>query len=306
MSPVKPPALRPGSRIGVIAPAGSVDSDRLSVGIAAIRARGYEPELATGVLARKGYLAGSGADRAKDLAEFFRRDDIDAIFCARGGFGSVQLLSFLPSNLRHRAKIFVGYSDVTLLINWFLQRYNLVTFHGPMVAMDLARDPASQSGEFFWDILSGARANWQLPLVRPIRPGKARGRLVGGCLSLLVTTLGTPFEIDTRGRILFLEDVGEKPYRLERMLFHLKLAGKLDGLAGVLLGDFTHCDGDGSRELPDIVEELFAGAAYPVVTGMPAGHGSENITLPLGVEMELDGDAVTIAMLESPVEFHIK
>ena len=124
---------------------------------------------------------------------------------------------------------------------------------------------------------------------------------MGGCLSLLVTTLGTPHEIDTRGKLLFLEDVGEKPYRVERMLTHLKMAGKLDGPAGVLFGDFTDCDGDGPRGIREVVHELFRDAPYPVVMGMRAGHGPENFALPFGVKMRLDGDATSLTMLEAPV-----
>jgi muramoyltetrapeptide carboxypeptidase len=129
----------------------------------------------------------------------------------------------------------------------------------------------------------------------------AEGELIGGCLSMLVTTLGTPYEIDTRGKLLFLEDVGEKPYRLERMLTHLKMAGKFDQVAGIVFGDFSRCDGDGSRELKDIIAELFYDARYPVLSGMKAGHGAENLALPIGARMRLDGANGSLTLLESPV-----
>ena len=125
--------------------------------------------------------------------------------------------------------------------------------------------------------------------------------MMGGCLSLLVTTLGTPYEIDTRGKILFMEDVGEKPYRVERMLTHLKMAGKLDAVAGVVFGDFNHCDGDGPRDIRQVVHELFRDADYPVVMGLAAGHGEENLALPFGVKMLLNGEEGTLALEESPV-----
>ena len=299
--PVKPPLLRLGGKVGIVAPAGCVDADRLNAGIMAIRARGFEVEVGDGVLARKGYLAGDGASRAKDLVKFFQRDDIDAVLCARGGFGSAQILEYLIPELMKRPKIFVGYSDITILINWFMQRYGLVTFHGPMAAMDLAISHSGRTREYLWDVLTGVKSTWRLPLIQVIRPGTARAPLVGGCLSLLITTLGTPYEIDVRHKILFLEDVGEKPYRLERMLNHLKMAGKFENIAGVVLGDFTHCQGGNGRELLDIATELFYNASFPVVMGMPAGHGAENVMLPFGVMMELDGDTGTLAMLESPV-----
>jgi muramoyltetrapeptide carboxypeptidase len=177
----------------------------------------------------------------------------------------------------------------------------MVTFHAPMVAMDMARGLNDATKRHLWPLLSGEMAGWQIDLGEAIRPGQAESEIMGGCLSLLVTTLGTPHEIDTRGKLLFLEDVGEKPYRVERMLTHLKMAGKLDGPAGVLLGDFTDCDGDSPRGIREVTHDLFHDAPYPVVTGMRAGHGVENLALPFGVKMRLDGNSATLAMLEAPV-----
>ena len=298
---LKPTRLRRGGRIGIVAPAGCPDGEELAVGVAAIRDQGFEVELAPGVHDRKGYLAGSGEVRARDLSAFFLRDDIDAIFCARGGFGSVQLLPFLDGAIRRHPKIFCGYSDITFLLNWFLQGFGLVTFHAPMVAMDLARGLSAKAKEHFWEILTGEKNTWRVDLNEAVRSGKCEAPLVGGCLSLLVTTLGTAYEIRTKGTILFLEDVGEKPYRVERMLTHLKLAGKFDGLAGLVLGDFTECDGEGPRDVKTVIAEMFHDAPFPVVMGMAAGHGAENLALPLGVTMALDGDAARLSLLESPV-----
>jgi muramoyltetrapeptide carboxypeptidase len=297
----KPLRLRPGGRIGVIAPAGCVAPDLLQAGVEAIRAEGFEVELSANLFAADGYLAGKASARAEDLTKFFQRRDIDAIFCARGGFGSVQLLPYLSPELGDHAKIFVGYSDVTTLLNWLRQYCNMVTFHAPMVAMDMARGLSQRVKAHFWDVLAGTTGTWKLDLGEVIRPGCAESEIMGGCLSLLVTTLGTRHEIDTVGKLLFLEDVGEPPYRLERMLTHLKLAGKLDRPAGVVFGDFTGCDGAGSRGLREIVHDIFHEAPYPVVMGMRAGHGSENLTLPFGVKMMLNGNAGTLEMLEAPV-----
>ena len=301
MSVHKPRRLRPGARVGVIAPAGAVDQASVHAGAAAIRSEGFAVELAPNLFAKRDYFAGHAEDRARDLTEFFRRPDIDAVFCARGGFGSVQLLSYLDSSLGSQAKIFLGYSDVTILLNWFRQFAGLITFHAPMVAMDLAQGLTPQARQHFWALLTGEIRAWKLHLGEVIRPGAAESDIVGGCLSLIVTTLGTPYEIDTRGKLLFLEDVGEKPYRIERMLTHLKMAGKFDHVAGVLCGDFTNCDGDGARQVEDILREMFERAPYPVVSGMKAGHGAENLALPFGVQMRLDGDGATLEMLESPV-----
>ena len=296
-----PPRLRPGGRIGVVAPAGRVDRDEIESGIAAIRAEGFEVELGVNLFEGKGYLAGDPQSRARDLVDFFQRSDIEAIFCARGGFGSIQLLPYLSATLRASAKIFVGYSDITILLNWLRQFHGMVTFHAPMVAMDLARGLSSQSRSHFWPLLSGEMLSWKVNLSEVIRPGYAEAEMMGGCLSLLVTTLGTPYEIDTAEKLLFLEDVGEKPYRIERMLTQLLMAGKLDHPAGVLFGDFTHCAETGPRGIKEIITELFCDASYPVVMGMRAGHGDENLALPFGARMALDGNSAALELLESPV-----
>jgi muramoyltetrapeptide carboxypeptidase len=297
----KPRRLRPGGRIGVIAPSGFVERNSLEAGIAAIRAEGFDIELSPNLFASDGYLAGKADLRAGDLLQFFHRSDIDAIFCARGGFGSVQMLKYLDAELAGYPKIFVGYSDVTILLNWLRQSCGMVAFHGPMVAMDFARGLGQTTKAHLWPLLTGANVGWKLSLGEIVRRGRARGELMGGCLSLLVTTLGTPYEIDTRGKLLFLEDVGEKPYRVERMLTHLEMAGKLTEVAGVLFGDFTNCEGEGPRGIREIIADIFRKAPYPVVMGINAGHGAENLLLPFGVKMLLDGDTANLEMLEAPV-----
>ena len=299
----KPPALRPGARIGVVATAGTVDGKTLEQGIEAIRAAGFVVEPAASLVEKKGYLAGGGELRARTLEEFFVRPDVDAIFCARGGFGSIQLLPFLNAQrLRLHPKIFVGFSDVTILLNWLCQECRLMTFHGPMVAMDIARGLTGCTEEFFWQTLSGNKKSWEVKALQPVQKGVAEGELAGGCLSLLVTTLGTPYEIETKEKILFLEDVGEKPYRIERMLTHLEMAGKLVEVSGLILGTFTQCEGDGDREVTEIITEFFSDAPYPVVAGFPAGHGKENLLLPIGARTAVDGGAGLVSLLETPVE----
>jgi muramoyltetrapeptide carboxypeptidase len=295
----KPPPLKRGGRIGIVAPAGCVDPAAVEEGVEAVRKEGFAVELAPNVYRRKGYLAGDELARADDLVNFFQRADIDAIFCARGGFGSMQLLPHMINQLK--PKIFVGYSDITVLLNWFLQKFHMVTFHAPMVAMDIARGLSERAKEHFWGLLTGEMREWKVELGEIIRPGMIEAEMIGGCLSLLVTTLGTPYEVDTTGKLLFLEDTDEKPYRIERMLTHLKMAGKLDRLSGLVFGDFTRCEGEGTRDVRQVIGELFAEAPYPVVMGMAAGHGQENLALPFGVKMALDGQAGTLSLSESPV-----
>jgi muramoyltetrapeptide carboxypeptidase len=299
---IKPRALRRGGTVGVVAPAGCIDTERLNAGIKALTDFGFGVELAEGIEDRKGYLAGDQERRAEVLTNFFTRDDIEAIFCTRGGFGSIQLIPFLdPETIRLHPKIFAGYSDVSVLLNWLHQSCGFMTFHGPMVAMDLARGLAEREEDFLWGTLSGRKTTWRLEGLQTIRPGKGEGELVGGCLSMIVTTLGTPYEVETDGKVLFLEDVGEKPYRIERMLTHLKMAGKLDRIAGLVFGTFTDCRGNGDREVDDVIAELFRPVSYPVVSGFPAGHGEENLLLPIGAKLEVDGLRGAVSLLEAPV-----
>ena len=297
----KPAPLKKGGRVGVVAPAGCVNDELLLAGVKALQQDGFQVELAPGVRDRKGYLAGDDEKRAQDLEGFFCRADLDAIFCARGGFGSVQLIPHLTERIRSHPKIFAGYSDVTSLLNWLLQSCGMVTFHAPMVAMDFARGLSPRSRDHLWGTLTGQKWRWKIEVGEVVRSGMAEAEMLGGCLSVVVTTLGTPYEIDTAGKMLFLEDVGEKPYRVERMLTHLQMAGKLNGLAALVFGDFIQCDGEGSRDVRAIIGELFHEAPYPVVMGIPAGHGRENLALPFGVKLALDGDAGTLSLIESPV-----
>ena len=284
-----------------MAPAGCVNDELLSAGVQALQQDGFQVELAPGVHNRKGYLAGDDEKRARDLEGFFCRPDLDAILCARGGFGSIQLIPHLTERIRSHPKVFAGYSNVTSLLNWLMQSCDMVTFHAPMVAMDFARGLSPRSRDHLWGTLTGEKWMWKIEVGEVIRSGKVQAEMLGGCLSVVVTTLGTPYEIETTGKMLFLEDVGEKPYRVERMLTHLKMAGKLERLAGLVFGDFTQCDGEGPRNVREIIGELFHAAPYPVVMGIPAGHGRENLALPFGVKLELDGDAGTLSLMESPV-----
>ncbi len=300
MNLLKPPPLRPGDTIGVIAPAGAVYEDLLARGVRALEASGFRVVLAEGILARKGYLAGSEQQRAETLERFFLRDDIAAIFCARGGFGSIQLLPALdPDLIRAHPKIFVGFSDVTALLNWMSQRCGVVAFHGPMVAVEFAGELEGGVSSGFWDALTGKRRLWQIKGSSVLRGGApVRGALAGGCLSVLVTTLGTPYEIDTARKIVFLEDVGERPYRIERMLTHLRMAGKLDDVAGVVTGAFNDCESGAERDVTEVLADVFADAPYPVVTGLPCGHATPNTLLPIGLNAELDGRNGVLMLVE--------
>ena len=295
---IKPEMLRPGDLIGLVAPAGATEAAAITTGVQVLERAGYRVRLGDSVFKRMGFLAGNDAERAADLAAMFADPEVRAIIAARGGYGSGRLLPHFDIELaRRNPKIFVGYSDLTFLLTQLVQRAELVTFHGPMVAgMALHSDAAMG----LLGLLGGDRAGWNLAARDVVQPGTAEGVLTGGCLSVLVSTLGTPYEIQTAGRLLFLEDVNEKPYRIDRMLTQLRQAGKLSTVSGVIFGEMPGCSADPNEvvKVRDVIDEAFANVAYPVAYGLPSGHGRGSGTLPLGVRARLAGERLTL--LESP------
>src|SRR5512143_3400650 len=294
----KPAPLRPGDLIAVTAPAAAVDVAAVEAGARLLERAGFKVRIGETVGKQAGYLAGTDAERLAELQALFADRSVRAIIAARGGYGSGRLLPRLDvETVRRHAKLFVGYSDVTFLLIELVQRANLVVFHGPMVA-DFAANPTGT--EALLRMLSGDRTGWNLRAREIVQPGTGEGVIVGGCLSILVAGLGTPHAVDTKGRLLFLEDVNEKPFRVDRMLTQLRQAGKLDGVAGVLFGDMTGCGHAGDVvTVRDVIREAFAGARYPVVFGLPTGHGGGTATLPLGVRARLAGER--LHLLESPL-----
>ena len=295
---VKPPALTLGDTVGLAAPAGVCDADRLQQGVAVLESWGLKvrniPQQS-----RKRYMAGADAWRASQLSDLFEDSAVKAVLPVRGGFGCARMFEHLDLEVvRNNPKLFVGFSDVTVLLVRFLQEAGLVCYHGPMVATDLPRMNDGER-ERFRRFLFG-EPDWFLgDGLQCWRPGTAEGVLTGGCLSVLVTTLGTGHALSTEGRILFLEDIAERPYRIDRMLTHLRQAGKLEGLAGVVFGAMTDCDGgQGSGLIKEIAMEAFAGSDFPVVFGFNGGHLSANVVLPFGCRVGLDADAGRLRLLE--------
>ena len=294
----KPPPLRPGDVIGVVSPAAAVDESALRTWVELIEQAGFRVRLGTSVLGRHGYLAGPDQERADDLHAMLRDPEVKAVIASRGGYGSGRLLPLLePAELCDHPKIVLGHSDVTFLLNDLVRRAGVVTFHGPMVA-NFARRPETAAAVLAF--LGGDRSAWHQPGREIVQPGMAEGRLVGGNLSVLVATLGTPYVPDTRDAILFLEDVNEKPYRVDRMLTQLRQAGVFDAVSGVVFGEMVDCTaGDDERvTVRDVIAEAFARAPYPVAFGLASGHGDGLVTLPLGVRVRLAGERLTL--LESP------
>lgn len=294
----KPAPLRRGDLVGIVAPGAAVDPAEVEGGVRVLEQAGYRVRVGAAVGRRAGYLAGTDAERLADLHAMFADEAVRAILAVRGGYGTGRLLPRFDAALaRAHAKIVVGYSDVTFLLTALVQDAALVAFHGPMVA-DLERNPAGARALFA--LLGGDRAAWTVAAREIVQPGTGEGLIVGGCLSILVAGLGTPHAIETAGRLLFLEDVNEKPYRVDRMLTQLRQAGKLDGVAGVLFGDMTGCGHAGDAvTVRDVIRDAFASARYPVVFGLPTGHGGGVVTLPLGVRARLAGER--LSLLEPPL-----
>ncbi len=305
---VKPPTLKPGDVVGIVAPASDIKRELLEAGCDALRELGYKPFYFDSILERDSYFAGSHERRAHELQEMFERDDVRAIICARGGYGSNYLLNALDlPRIASHPKIFVGYSDITTLLTYFADAGGFVTFHGPMVTKDFAHENGVDLKS--WEAALAGHSQWELELgtdvgVRPLLQGSAEGILYGGCLSMLVGSLGTPYEIQTEGTILFIEDVATKPYQIDRMLMQLKLAGKLADVRGIIFGEMVDCyqSKDQPYTLEDVVMRALCELHVPVAYGLHSGHvTSGNITLPIGVRaaMKVTSEGLTLKMLES-------
>jgi muramoyltetrapeptide carboxypeptidase len=306
----KPRALRRGDLIGVAAPAGPVDEERLHRGVAELERLGFAVRVAEGVLERKGFTAGSAESRVRQLHGLFADPGVAAIACARGGAGTIQLLPRLDRDLlREHPKPLLGYSDITLL-HLEMEGLGLTSLHGPMVARELAEGDTAYDLASLWHALTGEGEPYESgpdDLVA-LGGGSGVGVLRGGCLSLLAAAAGTPWALRPvdEPTILFVEDVDEKPYRVDRMLRQLRASGALQGVKGVVFGDMKGC-APGFHEdfaLEDVLLEALAGLDVPVALGLSSGHTAHpNVTLPFGVRARLEcmGGEARLAVLEAPV-----
>ncbi len=303
---IHPAGLKKGDTIAIVAPAGPIQSRPALYDSAAVLERmGFRVLIEERIFSASRYLAGSDLERADALMRAFTNDSVRAVIGLRGGYGCSRLIPYLDrERLGRNPKLFMGFSDLITLHLFFHRYFGWVTLHGPM-----AVNPGI--GACTEEQLAHLSALWTDPGYRPVlefpqleswNPGRAEGRLVGGCLSTVVASLGTPYEIDTRDAILFLEDVGEAPYRLDRMLTQLRLARKTDSLSGVLLGTFHECDPPtGDYSLPEVLREILGQFDVPVLAHFPAGHGPENWALPLGARVRIDSDARRVELLEPAV-----
>jgi muramoyltetrapeptide carboxypeptidase len=312
----KPPRLRPGDTVGLIEPAGFTDDAfDLALVMETVAAMGLKPKPARHLMERYGYLAGKDADRGADVNAMFADPDVRAVFAVRGGWGSARILPYLDfAAIRAHPKLLVGFSDITALHLAFAARAGFATIHGP--------NAASSWSQFSWDAFRAvafdgatptlvnpqAREDRLVPLggrIRTFRGGQATGRLLGGNLTVLAALMGTPWLPDFSGAILFLEDVGEAPYRIDRMLTQLSLAGVLGKVAGVVFGQCARCNAAdasyGGFTLSEVLQQHLAPLGVPAFQGAAIGHVANQFSLPLGVRAQIDADAGSIRLLEAAV-----
>jgi muramoyltetrapeptide carboxypeptidase len=295
-APLKPPALRPGDSVRILSLASPIDELRLQKGCDELARLGYEPKFdrAT-VLAHEGFFAGSAPVRVAALKAAFAEPSTRAVICSRGGYGS----NYLPEGLSialTSPKLFVGYSDLTSLQIFLWQKFRWVTFYGPMVAAGLdkgAETPEGYDRESFMRAITETKRGWAMDLKGyAIAPGVAEGTLLGGCLTMVETSLGTPWELDTQGAILILEDRGMKPWQVDRALIHLRQAGKFRAASGIILGEFPQSEAPiGTEAVKDVARRILEPLGIPVVYGAPVGHTARPmLTLPVGVLARLSAD----------------
>ena len=294
MKTIKAHRLYSGDRIGVIAPASNIKKELLEPGARLLQQMGYEPVYSPEIFSQDLYFAGSVERRLAEFHAMVERPDVKAVLCARGGYGSNYLLEKIDfKRLAKRPKIIMGYSDITSLLTAITDRTGLITFHGPMVTKDFA---ILEGVDFAsWHHALGGTAEWEVSTdgAQVLRPGRAEGRLYGGCLSMLAASLGTAFEVKTEGAILFIEDVSTKPYQIDRMMFQLRMAGKLEKVKGFVFGEMQYCVQPNGQDytLPEVIMRVLEPYDVPVIYGVKSGHVTgRNITLPIGAKAVLNAD----------------
>lgn len=313
---IKPGVLRPGDRIGIVAPASApYDPARFDNGLAYIRKLGFEPVEAPNARKRLGFLAGSDQERADDLHAVFSDPTIRAVVCLRGGYGTTRILRLLdPGVFRKNPKIFVGYSDITAISAFLLEKCGLVSFYGPMIAVEFAKGPTPFTEASFLRMLTKAEAYGPLGMPEgwaireTLQGGKAEGELVGGCLTLFHSLIGTPYQVSLRDRIFYFEDLDSEPYQTDRVLTQFLEAGCMDGVRGIVVGECVGCEHvegrshyDNCQSFREVILERFGPLNVPIVFGVPFGHGDEKATIPVGVRALLDGDAGELTITEPAV-----
>ena len=302
---IKPKALRKGDKVGLVTPASALTRTAFEKAVKNLKDLGYEITYSDNLRVRRGFLSGTDEQRADDIHKMFEDPSVKGIFCARGGYGSARILPLLDYDLiRNNPKVFIGYSDITAMHQAIYAKTGLITFHGPV--------GASTFNDFTTDYLNDATQKGKKFKIKPesevLVPGEAKGRLIGGNLSLLASLIGTPYQTSYKDHILFIEEIGESVYRIDRMLTQIGQSGVLEGVKGIILGYFTDCDTDPEDEdfetsigLSEVFEDQFAKYNVPVIQGFPFGHEEHNATLAVGIQASLDTRTGRLKMEESAV-----
>ena len=318
---LKPKALKFGDTIGVISPSSPTAEENIQKAYNTLVEMGFKVKMGKSPYERYGYLSGTDDIRAEDINNMFKDTEVDGIICMRGGYGTPRILELIDYEIiRNNPKVFVGYSDITALHIAFNQIANLVTYHGPMISSDMIDGFSDFSKMSLFKAIMGQRDRSSVPLISSdntkkltnpagkeiitINGGIAEGSIIGGNLSLIASTIGTSYEIDVRGKILFIEEISEEPYKIDRMLNQLKLAGKLHEASGIILGDFKDCNpkDDESLSLEQVINDHIKPIGKPTIYNLQSGHCAPIITLPFGVNARLDADKKEILILENCTE----
>ena len=295
---LKPAAVRPPALVGVVALSSPVRKEFVDAGVAELSRLGFRTRLGENLYQRSRYTAGSPQERLQDFRTLWNDPEVAAIFCARGGYGSMELLPLLSvDSLRERPRVVLGASDVTAIHALLTGPASVMAFHGPMVAQQIARGHYDRKS--LLGVLGSGEPFGRLdaPAIETLHSGAAEGRILGGCLSLVASLAGTPFLPSFRDAILFLEDTQTKPYQIDRMMTQLRLSGLLDGVRGIVFGEMPDCDQHPEQgySLPQMLRDWTEGLRIPVLFGFPCGHTrSAAVTLPLGARVRLDGDGLTL------------
>ena len=304
---IKPKGLNFGDTIGIIAPASPVSEEDVQKVYNKITSLGFQVKIGSSCYEEYGYLSGKDNIRAEDINNMFKDRRIHGIICLRGGYGSPRILDLIDYNIiKNNPKVFVGYSDITALHIAFNQIAGLVTYHGPMAGSNMIKNFNEFTKNSLFNTIMRKKSSCKIknPVeenIKTINSGVGRGQIIGGNLSLIVNTIGTPYEIDVKNKILFIEEIGEEPYVIDRMLNQLRLSGKLKESSGIILGDFNNCrakNPERSLTLEEIINDQIKPVGKPTIYNLQSGHCNPMITLPLGVEAVLDGDKKELIIVE--------
>ena len=305
---IKPKRLKKGDTVSIISPASPISREKLEKGISYLENLGYNVRPGKHIYAQKGYLSGIDEERVSDLHELFCDNDVKAIFCSRGGYGSIRILDLVDYELiRRNPKIFIGYSDITAIEVSMLAKTGLVTFYGPMIVPDSDNEMDLSAFDFLFKIITSQSSFYKIDISSQnvVKKGNSKGILIGGCLSVFSSLLGTDYMPDLEGAIIFFEDIDEEPYRIDKYLNQLRLCGLFDNASGFVFGRFVNCE---SRQenyegptVDDVINEIMSGVKVPVIKNIDFGHIKGKLTIPMGIKATIDTDKLYISFDENAV-----